>query len=56
MAKGHTPGSKAPASGIYKPTKGGSDVALSRGNRFPPTKQGGTWVPKQIITKSPKRG
>ncbi len=51
MASGHKPGTKAPASGIYKSTTGGSEVALSRGNRFPPTKPGGSWVPKQLTTK-----
>lgn len=51
---GHKPGSKAPASGIYRPTKGGTEIALSRGNRFPPTKAGGSWVAKQIIGKKPK--
>ena len=51
MAASHKPGAKAPASGIYKPTKGGSEVALSRGNRFPPTKAGGSWVPKTLIRK-----
>jgi hypothetical protein len=54
MADGHKPGTKVPASGIYEPTKGGSDVALSKGNRFPPTKPGGTWVPKHLIAKTPK--
>ncbi|MFI5259826.1 MAG: hypothetical protein ACHQ01_09505 [Candidatus Limnocylindrales bacterium] len=56
MASGHKPGTKAPASGIYKPTKGGSDVALSKGNRFPPTAAGGTWEPKQLIAKKLKKG
>jgi hypothetical protein len=52
VADSHKPGEKAPASGIYKPTKGGTNVALSRGDRFPPTKPGGTWKPETIIKKS----
>jgi hypothetical protein len=54
MASGHKPGTKAPASGIYRPTKGGTEIALSRGRKFPPTKAGGTWVPTQLIPKKPK--
>ena len=54
MASGHKPGTKAPASGIYRSTSGGTEIALSRGNRFPPTKAGTSWVPKQLITRKPK--
>lgn len=49
---GHKPGTKAPASGIYQTSKGGSQVALSRGNRFPPTSPGGSWVLKVPVKKS----
>jgi hypothetical protein len=38
------PGQKTPQSGIYKPSKGGAEVALSKGDRVPPTKKGGTFV------------
>lgn len=37
----HT-GQKAPASGIWKPSNGGTEVALSKGDRFPPSKGEGT--------------
>lgn len=37
------PGEKAVKSGIYTPSKGGSQVAISRGDRLPPTKPGGSW-------------
>jgi hypothetical protein len=40
------PGQKAPVSGIYSPTKGGAEVAISKGDRVPPTKQGGGFVLK----------
>ncbi len=41
MAKQHT-GSKVPKSGIYKPTNGGKEIAVSKGDTFPPAKQKGT--------------
>ena len=44
------PGQKAPESGIYRPTKGGAEVALSKGDRVPPTEVGGGFVLK-IPTK-----
>jgi hypothetical protein len=52
MASTHKPGEKAPQSGIYKPTKGGTKVAISKGDRFPPTVKGGSWTPDQLIVKS----
>jgi hypothetical protein len=54
MAEGHKPGAKAPASGIYRPTTGGTEIALSKGNRFPPIKAGGTLVAKHLIQKKSK--
>jgi hypothetical protein len=47
------PGQKTPQSGIYKPTKGGSEVALSKGDRVPPTRKGGSFVLK---TPTRRRG
>lgn len=44
MNKVLRPGMVAPASGIYTPTKGGAQVAISQGDRLPPTKPGGTFV------------
>lgn len=41
------PGEKAPVSGIYKPTDGGTEVALSKGDRVPPTTPGQGFVLKQ---------
>ncbi|MBA2633781.1 MAG: YjzC family protein [Chloroflexi bacterium] len=52
MAKTHKPGEKAPQSGIWKPTAGGTKVAISKGDRFPPTAKGGSWVPDQLIAKA----
>ncbi len=52
MTKGNKPGTKAPTSGIYKPSGGGTEIALSRGNRFPPTKSGGGWVLTNPTKKS----
>ncbi len=36
----YRPGEKAPKSGIYKPTDGGTEVAISQDDRFPPTTPG----------------
>lgn len=47
------PGEKARESGIYKPSKGGSNVAISRGDRLPPTKPGGSW--KLAIPANPRK-
>lgn len=43
MPKGnpHT-GQKAPQSGIYKPTNGGKEIAVSKGDTLPPAKGEGT--------------
>ena len=46
------PGQKTPQSGIYRPTKGGSEVALSKGDRVPPTKAGGGF----LLRAATKRG
>lgn len=51
MTKGLKPGKVTPASGIYRPTKGGAEVALSKGDRVPPTKVGGTFVLKTPTKK-----
>ena len=45
------PGQKAPVSGIWKPTKGGAEVAISKGDRVPPTKPGGGFVLKTPTKK-----
>jgi len=37
----HT-GGKCPQSGIWKPTNGGMEIALSEGDTFPPSNGGGT--------------
>ena len=37
----HT-GEKAPQSGIYKPTNGGKEIAVSKGDTLPPSKGQGT--------------
>jgi hypothetical protein len=51
MSKTLKPGNVTPTSGIYRPTKGGSEVALSKGDRVPPTKVGGGFVLKQPTNK-----
>ena len=55
MPSSHKPGAKAPAAGIYKATSGGMEIVLKRGDRFPPTKAGGSWAEKQVIGKKPKK-
>jgi len=47
------PGQKAGTSGIYSPSKGGAKVAISKGDRLPPTKTGGTW--KLTTPANPKK-
>jgi len=37
----HT-GAKAPESGIWKPANGGKEIAVSKGDTFPPAKGDGT--------------
>jgi hypothetical protein len=37
MAKPHT-GGKAPTSGIYKPSNGAKEIAVSKGDKLPPAK------------------
>jgi hypothetical protein len=46
------PGNKTPESGIYRPTKGGSEIAVSEGDRLPPTKPGGGW---KLVTPTKKK-
>jgi hypothetical protein len=43
VPKGLKPGQVTPVSGIYTPSKGGKQVAISKGDRVPPTKPGGTY-------------
>jgi len=51
MSERLKPGQKAPESGIYRPTKGGAEVAISKGDRLPPTKPGGGFVIKTPTKK-----
>ena len=44
MSKSLKPGQVTPQSGIYRPSSGGTEVALSKGDRVPPTKPGGTYT------------
>lgn len=37
------PGQRTPQSGIYQPSNGGTQVAVSQGDRMPPTSKGGTY-------------
>ncbi len=43
MNKPLKPGNVTPTSGIYQPSNGGTQVALSEGDRIPPTDKGGTY-------------
>lgn len=52
MGKVLKPGNVTTQSGIYKPTKGGSEVAISKGDRVPPTKAGGGFVLKTPTKKT----
>jgi hypothetical protein len=40
------PGQKAPASGQYRPVKGGPEVTIPKGHRVPPTPNGG---PQKLV-------
>jgi hypothetical protein len=51
MTKGLKPGNVTPRSGIYKPSHGGAEVALSKGDRVPPTTKGGTFTLKTPTKK-----
>ncbi len=42
MSKNPHTGQKTPQSGIYKPTNGGREIAVSKGDRLPPSKGNGT--------------
>ena len=52
MANTVKPGQKTPQSGIYQPSNGGTQVALSHGDRVPPTNKGGTY---KLITPTKKK-
>jgi hypothetical protein len=54
MSDRFKPGQKVPVSGIWKPTLGGTPVAVSHDDRFPPTKPHGGWV-LQTPAKPPKK-
>jgi len=51
MNKPLKPGMVTPQSGIYRPNKGGAEVALSKGDRVPPTTPGGTFTLKTPTKK-----
>jgi len=51
MGKALRPGMVTPQSGIYRPSKGGTKVAISKGDRVPPTKTGGTFILETPTTK-----
>ncbi len=42
MSKAPHTGDKCPQSGIWKPTNGGKEIAVSKGDTFPPSKGKGT--------------
>lgn len=42
MAPNPRTGQKTPVSGIYRPTNGGKEIAVSQGDRLPPSKGQGT--------------
>lgn len=42
MPKNPNTGQKAPKSGIYKPTNGAKEIAVSEGDTLPPAKGAGT--------------
>lgn len=42
MSKNPSTGQKAPKSGIYQPTNGGKEIAVSQGDTLPPAKGEGT--------------
>lgn len=52
MGKSLKPGMVTPQSGIYRPSTGGTEVALSKGDRVPPTKTGGTFTLKTPTKKT----
>jgi hypothetical protein len=49
------PGQIVDRSGIYG-TVGGREAALSKGDRFPPTKAGSAWKPVRLTKPTPKVG
>lgn len=42
-AKRLTPGTKAPSSGQYRPSRGGPEVTVPKGHRLPPGPKGTVW-------------
>lgn len=46
-------GGTAPQSGIWRPTNGGTEIALSKGDRFPPS--GGDATGYKLIRPTRKR-
>ncbi len=51
LSKGVKPGTITPQSGIYRSSKGGTEVSTSKGDRVPPTKPGGTFILKTPTKK-----
>jgi len=49
----YRPGQKAPRSGIYAPSSGGTMIALSRGARFPPPASWRLHFPTVELGRSP---
>lgn len=49
-----TPGTKAPVSGQYKPSKGKGEVTAVKGKKLPPTPQKGTTYKLVDATKKRK--
>jgi hypothetical protein len=55
---GHRPGQIVPESGVYR-SSNGTEAALRRGHRFPPSDRGATWETVLLIKsrrKKRKRG
>jgi hypothetical protein len=52
MSKGLKPGMVTPTSGIYQPSNGKTQVAISKGDRVPPTDKGGTY---KLVTPTKKK-
>lgn len=53
MTDEYRPGQVCPQSGIWV-DRDGTEIALSRGDRFPPTSIGGTWQLREA-TEQPAR-
>jgi hypothetical protein len=52
MNKPLKPGMVTPKSGIYQPSNGKTQVAISQGDRVPPTTKGGTY---KLVTPTKKK-